>query len=39
MNPEIQPGVYVFRTLAEERGIPAAIKPLLIFREQREPPA
>ena len=34
MKPEMQTGVFVFCTLTEGKDIPAAVKPLLIFREQ-----
>lgn len=34
MKPELRDGVFVFCTIAEDQEIPAAIRPLLIFREQ-----
>jgi len=34
MNPELQPGVFVFCTLPAGKDIPPEVKPLLIFREQ-----
>ena len=34
MNPEMRPGIFVFCTISEETEIPAAIRPLLIFRER-----
>jgi uncharacterized protein len=33
MNPELQPGVYVFCTISKESEIPAMTRPLLTFRE------
>jgi uncharacterized protein len=33
MKPEMQPGIFVFCTISEESEIPAAIRPLLTFRE------
>src|ERR1700754_4417911 len=33
MNPEMQPGIFVFCTISEESEIPAVIRPLLTFRE------
>jgi len=34
MKPEMQPGVFVFCTLPLSEPVPAAINPLLTFREQ-----
>ena len=34
LKPQLQPGIFVFCTIATEAHIPAAIKPLLMFREQ-----
>jgi uncharacterized protein len=34
MQPEMQPGVFVFCTVPEGRDLPPAVKPVLIFREQ-----
>jgi uncharacterized protein len=34
MQPELQPGVFVFCTLPEGKHIPSAVKPVLVFREQ-----
>jgi uncharacterized protein len=34
MRPELRDGVFVFCTIAEGQDIPAAISPLLTFREQ-----
>jgi uncharacterized protein len=34
MKPEMRDGIFVFCTLGEAKEIPAAIRPLLIFREQ-----
>src|ERR1700748_3061380 len=34
MNPEMQAGIFVFCTIPEETEIPAAIRPLLTFRER-----
>ena len=34
MKPEMQPGIFVFCTISEETEIPAAIRPLLTFRER-----
>ena len=34
MKPEMQPGIYVFCTIAASESIPAALHPLLTFREQ-----
>ncbi|MBK3662872.1 ACT domain-containing protein [Bradyrhizobium diazoefficiens] len=34
MKPELQPGIFVFCTIATDAPIPAAVKPLLTFREQ-----
>jgi hypothetical protein len=34
MKPEMRAGVFVFCAIAEDGKIPAAIRPLLIFREQ-----
>jgi hypothetical protein len=34
MKPEIQDGVFVFCTVPEDKEIPAAIRPVLIFRER-----
>jgi hypothetical protein len=34
MKPEIQDGTFVFCWVANDRDIPAAIEPLLIFRER-----
>jgi uncharacterized protein len=33
MKPEMQPGIFVFCTIAEDAEIPATLKPLLTFRE------
>jgi hypothetical protein len=34
MKPELQPGVFVFCTIASSASLPAALNPLLTFREQ-----
>ncbi|MET4067412.1 hypothetical protein ABID58_002201 [Bradyrhizobium sp. S3.2.6] len=34
MKPELQPGTFVFCTIAANEGIPAGLNPLLMFREQ-----
>lgn len=34
MKPELQPGTFVFCTIAPDDRIPAALDPLLTFREQ-----
>lgn len=34
MKPELQPGTFVFCTIAPNERIPAALNPLLTFREQ-----
>lgn len=34
MKPEMQPGIFVFCTVAPNERIPAALNPLLTFREQ-----
>jgi hypothetical protein len=34
MKPELRPGVFVFCTIAANESIPAALNPLLTFREQ-----
>lgn len=34
MKPELQPGTFVFCTIAPDKRIPAALNPLLTFREQ-----
>ncbi|WP_375160675.1 ACT domain-containing protein [Bradyrhizobium sp. RDT46] len=34
MKPELRPGIFVFCTIPANEGIPAAISPLLTFREQ-----
>ena len=34
MNPEMQPGIFVFCTIPPNESIPAAVNPLLTFREQ-----
>jgi hypothetical protein len=34
MQPEMQDGVFVFCTIAEDKEIPASVRPLLVFREQ-----
>ena len=34
MMPELRPGVFVFCTIASNKDIPAALDPLLTFREQ-----
>lgn len=34
MKPELQPGIFVFCTIASNERIPAALNPLLMFREQ-----
>lgn len=34
MKPEIQDGVFVFCTIAGDEDIPAAVRPVLIFRER-----
>ena len=34
MNPELQPGIFVFCTITLHQNIPAALNPLLTFREQ-----
>ena len=34
MKPELQPGIFVFCTIATNERIPAALNPLLTFREQ-----
>lgn len=34
MKPELQPGIFVFCTIAPNERIPAALNPLLTFREQ-----
>lgn len=34
MKPELQPGTFVFCTIAPNERIPAALDPLLTFREQ-----
>jgi hypothetical protein len=33
MKPEMQPGIFVFCTIAEDAEIPATLTPLLTFRE------
>jgi hypothetical protein len=35
MKPEIQPGIFVFCTIPPKERIPAAVNPLLTFREQQ----
>lgn len=34
MEPELQPGIFVFCTIAGSQPIPASVTPLLMFREQ-----
>lgn len=34
MEPELRPGIFVFCTIAADETIPAAVDPLLTFREQ-----
>jgi hypothetical protein len=34
MMPKMGEGIFVFCTIEADRGIPAAVKPLLIFHEQ-----
>ena len=34
MKPEMQPGIFVFCTIPPNESIPAAVNPLLTFREQ-----
>ena len=34
MKPEMRPGIFVFCTIATDQSIPAALSPLLTFREQ-----
>lgn len=34
MKPELQPGIFVFCTIAADEAIPAALDPLMTFREQ-----
>ncbi|WP_334522196.1 ACT domain-containing protein [Bradyrhizobium sp. AZCC 2230] len=34
MKPEMQPGIFVFCTIPPNESIPAAVDPLLTFREQ-----
>ncbi len=34
MKPDLQPGIFVFCTIAPNASIPAALNPLLTFREQ-----
>jgi hypothetical protein len=34
MKPEMQPGIFVFCTIPPNENIPAAVNPLLTFREQ-----
>lgn len=34
MKPELQPGIFVFCTIAPDERIPATLNPLLTFREQ-----
>lgn len=34
MKPEMQDGIFGFCTISDERGIPAALRPLLTFRER-----
>lgn len=34
LKPELQPGIFVFCTIAPNERIPAALNPLLTFREQ-----
>jgi hypothetical protein len=34
MKPEMRPGIFVFCTIATAEVVPAALSPLLIFREQ-----
>ncbi|WP_426418610.1 ACT domain-containing protein [Bradyrhizobium genosp. A] len=34
MKPELRPGIFVFCTIAPNERIPAALNPLLTFREQ-----
>jgi hypothetical protein len=34
MKPEMRPGIFVFCTIATGEVVPAALSPLLIFREQ-----
>ena len=34
MQPELRPGTFVFCTIGSNTNIPAALKPLLTFREQ-----
>ena len=34
MRPELRPGTFVFCTIAANEGVPAALNPLLTFREQ-----
>ncbi|MBR1089116.1 ACT domain-containing protein [Bradyrhizobium manausense] len=34
MKPELQPGIFVFCTIAANAPVPAALNPLLTFREQ-----
>jgi hypothetical protein len=33
MHPEMQPGIFVFCTLANDKKLPATVTPLLTFRE------
>lgn len=34
MKPELRPGIFVFCTIAAGETIPAALNPLMVFREQ-----
>ena len=34
MKPQLQPGIFVFCTIAPDEPVPAALNPLLTFREQ-----
>ena len=34
MKPELRPGIFVFCTISTDKPIPAALNPLLTFREQ-----
>ena len=34
MKPEMQEGIFVFCTIAEQQTIPSAIRPVLMFRER-----
>lgn len=34
IKPEMQEGIFVFCTIAEDKELPAAIRPVLTFREQ-----